>query len=150
MEQDIELVKLAVDRRKNGIGTGYRHNNTYIDGDLGLFFDLSNGSRLLLGLCLHESRGELEIAQIQKISKVGNNVKGRWERVLVKYGIFVAETLKLNQLTIRPAEENGYVIAGRYPYERAKLRYDVTAKRMGFKFDPEKKRYVMPVGLEQE
>jgi len=150
VEQDIELIEIAVDRRKNGIGTGYKHESTYIDGDLGLFFDFSNGARLLLGFCLHESRGELEIAQIQKINKARNGLKGRWERVLVKYGIYAAEVLGQNLVTIRPAEENGYVIAGRYPYERASLRYDVTAKRMGFKFDPERKRYVMPVGQEQE
>ena len=57
----------------------------------------------------------------------------RWERALVDYIVGWAKTYGIPHVAVQSAEHNNWVIDGKIPFERAKLRYDVTAHRCGFR-----------------
>lgn len=59
--------------------------------------------------------------------------KLRWERVLVALAVEWARKMDFATVCIRPAHMNPQVWDGRLPQDRAKVRYDVTAQRLGFK-----------------
>ena len=76
----------------------------------------------------------------------------RWEKLLVKIVVEIARQLRFKTVEILPAERNDYYIpSDRYLKMRRstkkdwqkllKLRYDVTAKRLGFKWNLEKQVY---------
>jgi len=144
--EGVGLSGVEVDRKRMGLGTGYLHQQDYIDGDIGLFFRFGGRSWFVLGFDLHNERQVLEVRQLQQIVRGAGRVKGRWERVLLSYGIDAAKKLNYREVEVLPASENGWVRANRLPLERARLRYDVVAKKSGFVLDQERKRYVMKVG----
>ncbi|MBI4812698.1 hypothetical protein HY798_04695 [Candidatus Falkowbacteria bacterium] len=63
----------------------------------------------------------------------------RWEKLLVKVVIEIARQLGFKTVEILPAEKNEW--RDLISYSQLKLRYDVTAKRMGFKWNPQKRVY---------
>ncbi len=76
----------------------------------------------------------------------------RWEKMLYQLVIEIARRLNFKMVEILPAEQNDYYIPStrllklRHTTikdwrQSLKLRYDVTAKRMGFKWNTEKRVY---------
>lgn len=114
----------------------------------------SGQNRWLAGIGFDlDQRGCPVISQIQACSPIiGTSVAGtfddyekerdcnksllarfRWEFLLVALVAKWAQIRKAKEVRIKPAAHNIWRVA--VPDERLKLRYDVTAKRMGFKFD---------------
>ncbi len=58
-----------------------------------------------------------------------------WERALVYLVLDWAYINRFPAVYLQPAEMNQWVKRGNLPLERAKMRYDVTAERMGFRKD---------------
>lgn len=66
----------------------------------------------------------------------------RWEKMLYQLVVEIARRLNFKMVEILPAEENEYYDpAYEARAERLKLRYNITAKRMGFKWNPKKEVY---------
>ena len=63
----------------------------------------------------------------------------RWEKLLVKVVIEIAQRLEFKMVEILPAKKNEWLNLGNA--SQLKLRYDVTAKRIGFKWNPQKQVY---------
>ncbi len=81
-------------------------------------------------------KGDILIDQIQATSTLGTQkVLGtfRWEKVLVGLVIDWAAQNGLNRIFIRPAKYNKYTAINNSAGNRGHMRYDITAKRMGFK-----------------
>ena len=67
----------------------------------------------------------------------------KWERALVKYTVDWAKSYGIPQVAIMPASDNEWVKGRHIPEDAGKLRYDITARRSGFKFDERSQLYVL-------
>ncbi|MBI2593866.1 hypothetical protein HYW44_04465 [Candidatus Daviesbacteria bacterium] len=90
-------------------------------------------------------RGGLDIVQIQAPQRLqGEPLTGRWE----KFGVGLVEEYAkwrgdIATVTIRPVEQNNWFWkVHEAKYQRGRLRYDVTAKRAGYQFDPNLERFI--------
>lgn len=88
-------------------------------------------------LVIHQIQGPTSEATFAREREEALPILGkfRWEKVLV---LLMMEWAKENKysLGILPAEENNYVAFGKISLEKAKMRYDAVAKRLGFRKDP--------------
>lgn len=72
----------------------------------------------------------------------------RWEKFLLAHVVGWARKNGFKEILVQPARLNKwcpgepYSEQGKQEYDRLKLRYDVTAKRMGFKFNKETGYYI--------
>jgi hypothetical protein len=57
----------------------------------------------------------------------------QWERMMTELVIAWSDFAHLPYVYMQPADHNSYVIQGYLPFDKAKIRYDVTARRLGFK-----------------
>ncbi|MFH0863661.1 MAG: hypothetical protein V1858_01020 [Candidatus Gottesmanbacteria bacterium] len=84
---------------------------------------------------------EITIGQIQGIKKADNELRqvGRWEKILVGLTEEAAKEMIIPRVRIITAKDNGWIyyniVNGFMDENSAKLRYDITAKRMGYKWD---------------
>ncbi|OGF27600.1 hypothetical protein A2303_02945 [Candidatus Falkowbacteria bacterium RIFOXYB2_FULL_47_14] len=83
----------------------------------------------------------LRIEQLQGVLGKREYLKGlRWERMLIRLLIKVAPGLGYEKIYVQPGKNNRWV---GNDLKTFKLRYDVSAKREGFKYDPENGDYVL-------
>lgn len=110
-------------------------------------FVLRRGRKPLAVVAFYIKPEYIDIRQLQ-----GNKGKHeilktcrRWEQILVSVIEDYARLRSVAEVRIRPAKENGW--HERNP-EAFYLRYDVTAKRMGYRYDGGKRRYCKRVDEE--
>ncbi len=82
------------------------------------------------------------IKQLQGVEGAGTLLKAfRWEKMLLKVVTDWAKAHDYTKVRLQRAEDNSWKnIVG---IEKLKIRYDVTAKRSGFKYDEESRTYVL-------
>lgn len=141
---------------------GYRDNrfpNIYWDATYGIvlaYKHLVNGReeyREIACVGFEIDRSIIHIKQIQGARYRHEELSPlRWEKLLIKVVIEIAQRLGFITVEILPAERNDYYIPSDHELESRhiskkdwqqllKLRYDVVAKRLGFKWDPQKRVY---------
>lgn len=91
---------------------------------------------------VYKEKRAVRIVQIQGVRGRRKDLKLlRWERLLVQLMVDWAKTKKLVRVEIQRAQDNKWQRQGAVSLESLKLRYNVTAERSGFKYDPKKKVY---------
>ncbi len=117
-------------------------NNIYRDGhkSLVLYDEIPGKAVALVGF---ESVGLESIMVVQLQARLGiekENLPKRWERTLLEAGINYAREQGFSQIQVQPSTKNTWIKMGTSKSDKAhnlrlKMRYDVTAKRRGFKLD---------------
>lgn len=134
---DISCFTVSVDSRLDGIGHSKWHGKkVHIDAPYGLV--LEDGSRrpiAVVGIEVH--RDHILVTQLQGVRGASESLAllGRWEKSFVALVEELSQELNVPEVRIRPADQIGWVTTGAVSLDRARLRYDVTAKRMGYRFD---------------
>jgi hypothetical protein len=82
----------------------------------------------------------VRVAQVQGVKGATDLMRPlRWEKLLYQVMLDWAAANGITQVRVLPAEQNRWF--GLHRAERMKMLYDVTAKRMGFRWDPDEHVY---------
>ncbi|MFH0892771.1 MAG: hypothetical protein V1867_08450 [Candidatus Falkowbacteria bacterium] len=93
-----------------------------------------------LGFTVNDEK-TLRVVQLQGVLGKQEYLKGlRWERMLIRLLVGAASELGYEKIYVQPGKDNRWVDKDIKAY---KLRYDVSAKREGFKYDPASGDYVL-------
>lgn len=145
---------LVIDMRIDRPGYSRKYGKlVFLDGPHALVLeDSANPGRPLAVAGLQISPQEIVIRQIQGIKGQEDKLKqiGRWEKSLVSLVEEAARTMGVSRVRVVAARQNGWVSSrirlGLMDENSAKLRYDVTAKRMGYRWDKTQGNWVKELG----
>ena len=115
-------------------------NNIAFDGHYGITLEhnVEEGTRVLGLASFTPEEGAIKIVQIQGVKGAQKFMKGlRWEKALVASVCRWAKEYGVPEVRIQPAAKNQWKEIRDNEEGRGRLRYDVTAERMGFRYDPE-------------
>tara|TARA_Y100000034_G_C6900971_1_gene416712 strand:+ start:2418 stop:3080 length:663 start_codon:yes stop_codon:yes gene_type:complete len=144
--------KYSLEWHKGGKGRVHNHCEFYVDTNYGIELHYESRGEAFLGF---EIEGDLtlRIEQIQS-RKLGRRNPGlyplKWERMLLNLFGNWAKEKGFQKIKVQSAEDNYWYdypsgINGNRAIERhrrrLKMRYNTTAKRNGFKYDPEERIY---------
>lgn len=97
-------------------------------------FCLAFAGGLMASLGFNAAPGKMLIKQIQGSRGCEKRLfRIKWERALVNYVVQFAESYRIPEVEIVSAQNSHWMQCRHIPLERALMRYDVTAKRCGFK-----------------
>ncbi|MFB6088430.1 MAG: hypothetical protein ABEK36_01485 [Candidatus Aenigmatarchaeota archaeon] len=135
------LVRRIPDEEKT-LGEGERRylaGNTGLDTEYGMGL-IGDEPLALCGFDVDMKERIMEIRQLQGVKDKQEELRPiQWERMLVKIATDCAEEHGFREARIQPAKHNKYL--GKISKDRLKMRYDVTAKRMGFEISDDEKYF---------
>ena len=144
--------EFLVKQLRRDFGVGWLSNDQdewSFFADAPYFFALMHGQVMLAGIGFKILGKSIFVVQIQaaRSSKKSLLDPFRWERMLLRLLIDWAKENGFSQVLIQPADQNEYFINGtdNDRNKRLKMRYDVTARRSGFKLDPNLNAYSLPL-----
>ncbi len=149
---DAELAAYSIEGDSAGYSLGYGkkfgdtlRNKGYYDCPYA--FCLLESDRPIAVISFGAIYGGIIIRQIQATERIDHL---KWERALVAYVEDFARRHNLSKVCVLASKNNSWPqIAGKSePGESGYMHYDVTARRMGFKKDPETGNYVKLLGPE--
>lgn len=131
-----------------GLGYEYGLSKIYRDADFG--FILCKKKRLWLKFLatimfdVDPKSNDILVKQIQGVRKRHTDLKCvKWERMLLRLVIDWAASQSFNKIEVIQSKNSSWYLDRRK--EAMYLHYDVTAKRLGMKFDNDSQKYVLVI-----
>ncbi|VVB57279.1 Uncharacterised protein [uncultured archaeon] len=135
VEYDWAKIRLDGGRRRFSY-TGASKAHRLSDGPF--IFRLCKNGTEMARVAFDAIEGGIRIVQIQAKKGVRETLLPiKWERALIAYACRWAEEWGLEKVEIRSAKNNPLTDPKHLPYERARVIYDVSAKRSGFRLNEE-------------
>jgi len=139
--EDFSKYILEFDQRQSD-GFSDRFHLRYLDAEFNMCITHGESLVALLGFEIWDMK--MTIQQIQGIrAKASLLSPFRWEKALVTYAVDWARNNDIDEVILVSAKNNSHILAEPPIPERYRLRYDVTARRCGFRKDPESGNYIL-------
>ena len=116
----------------------FSDSNVYYDGLYAFVLCAKLNTPLVL-ISFKPEKNAINIVQIQGVYGKRQKLKLiKWERMMLALAYEWAQQYSINEVRVTPHKQNEWTKVR----EKGKIRYDVTAKRTGFKYDSTTKKYV--------